>query len=78
MWYSMGTRDINTYYVETWRNLRFGGRTHYLGYECPNEAVVLELKPQGMLESIEDMDARVRMYDGVVSQPDCKLLLLFG
>lgn len=78
MWYSMGTRDINTYYRETWRNLRFGGRTHYLGYECPNEAVVLELKPQGMLESIEEMDARVRMFDGVVSQPDCRLLVLFG
>ncbi len=78
MWYSMGTRDINTYYWETWRNLRFGGRTHYLGYECPNEAVVLELKPQGMLESIEEMDKRIRMFDGVVSQPDCKLLVLFG
>ncbi|MDE5897644.1 MAG: hypothetical protein K2H43_07505, partial [Clostridia bacterium] len=78
MWYSMGTRDINTYYWETWRNLRLGGRTHYLGYECPNEAVVLELKPQGMLESIEEMDARVRMYDGVASQPDCRLLVLFG
>lgn len=78
MWYSMGTRDINTYYEETWRNLRYGGRTHYLGYECPNEAVVLELKPQGMLESIEEMDARVRMFDGVVSQPDCRLLILFG
>jgi len=78
MWYSMGTRDINTYYAETWRNLRFGGRTHYLGYECPNEAVVLELKPEGMLESIEEMDRRVRMFDGVASQPDCRLLVLFG
>lgn len=78
MWYSMGTRDIKTYYTETWRNLRFGGRTHYLGYECPNESVVLELKPEGMLESIEEMDARVRMFDGVVSQPDCRLLVMFG
>lgn len=78
MWYSMGTRDINTYYPESWNNLRYGGRTHYLGYECPNEAVVLELKPEGMLESIEQMDARIRMFDGVCSQPDCRLLLLFG
>lgn len=78
MWYSMGTRDINTYYPESWNNLRYGGRTHYLGYECPNEAVVLELKPAGMLESIEEMDARIRMYDGVCSQPDCRLLVLFG
>ncbi len=79
MWYSMGTRDINTYYDETWRNLRCGGRTHYLGYECPNEAVVLELKPQGMLESIEELDKRVRLFDGVSkTQPDCRLLVLFG
>lgn len=79
MWYSMGTRDINTYYDETWKNLRYGGRTHYLGYECPNEAVVLELKPEGMMESIEEMDKRVRLFDGVaVRQPDCRLCLLFG
>ena len=79
MWYSMGTRDINTYYVETWNNLRYGGRTHYLGYECPNEAVVLELKPAGMLESIEEMDRRIRMYDRLaVGQPDSRLLILFG
>lgn len=78
MWYSMGTRDIGTYYTETWNNLRSGGRTHYLGYECPNEGVVLELKPKGLLESIEAMDARVRLFDDTVCQPDCRLLILFG
>lgn len=79
MWYSMGTRDIQTYYRDTWNNVRFGGRTHYLGYECPNEAVVLELKPQGLLESIEQMDARVRMIDDVQNaMPDCRVLVLFG
>lgn len=78
MWYSMGTRDIRTYYLETWNNLRFGGRTHYLGYECPNEAVVLDLRPKGLLESIEQMDSRIWLFDGVVCQPDCRLLVLFG
>ncbi|MDD6201242.1 MAG: hypothetical protein PUB93_08280 [Firmicutes bacterium] len=78
MWYSLGTRDIRTYYPETWNNLRFGGRTHYLGYECPNEAVVLDLRPVGLLESIERMDSRVRLFDSVSSQPDCRLLLFFG
>lgn len=79
MWYSMGTRDIKTYYRDTWNNVRFGGRTHYLGYECPNEAVVLELKPQGLLESIEEMDARVRKIDCVQNtMPDCRVLMLFG
>lgn len=78
MWYSMGTRDIRTYYPESWNNLRYGGRTHYLGYECPNEAVVLELRPKGLLESIEQMDRRIRLFDDVACQPDCRLLVLFG
>ena len=79
MWYSMGTRDIGTYYRETWNNVRFGGRTHYLAYECPNEAVVLELKPQGLLESIEEMDAEVRLLDSRQNaMPDCRVLVLFG
>ncbi len=79
MWYSMGTRDIKTYYRDTWNSVRFGGRTHYLGYECPNESVVLELKPAGLLESIEEMDARVRLIDDVQNaMPDCRVLVLFG
>jgi len=79
MWYSMGTRDINTYYRETWSNSLYGGRTHYLGYECPNEDVVLELKPEGMLETIEAMDSRVRILDKLQhTQPDCRVLLLFS
>ena len=79
MWYSMGTRDINTYYRETWNNIRFGGRTHYLGYECPNESVVLELKPEGLLESIESMDRLVRRLDNVQkTAPDCRVLVVFG
>lgn len=79
MWYSMGTRDIKTYYRDTWNSVRFSGRTHYLAYECPNEAVVLELKPEGLLESIEEMDAEVRMLDPVQNaMPDCRVLVLFG
>ncbi len=79
MWYSMGTRDIKTYYKETWNNVRFGGRTHYLSYECPNETVVLELKPQGLLERIEEMDAVVRTMDAhQMASPDCRVLILYG
>lgn len=79
MWYSMGTRDINTYYRETWNNVRFGGRTHYLSYECPNEAVVLELKPVGLLDSIEEMDKVLRKIDSFQkAAPDCRVLFLFG
>lgn len=79
MWYSMGTRDINTYFSETYNNARYGGRTHYLAYECPNETVVLELKPTGMLERIEEMDKIVRQLDEKqTAQPDCRVLMLFG
>lgn len=79
MWYSMGTRDIKSYFRDTWNSVRYTGRTHYLGYECPNEAVVLELKPAGLLESIEEMDARVRPLDPVQNaMPDCRVLVLFG
>lgn len=79
MWYSMGTLDINTYYRETWNNLRYGGRTHYHGYECPNEAVVLELRQAGLLEQLEAMDSRVRMIEPYqVTSPDSRVLVLFG
>lgn len=79
MWYSLGSRDINTYYVESWHNLRYGGRTHHHGYECPNEAVVLELRQPGLLEGLEQMDSRIRMLDGVqTAQPDSRVMVLFG
>ncbi|QOV18643.1 hypothetical protein INP51_11590 [Blautia liquoris] len=79
MWYSMGTLDIKTYYKETWNNVRFGGRTHYLGYECPNEPNVLQLYQPGLLEELEKMDSRVRLLDDhQTSQPDSRVLMLFG
>lgn len=79
MWYSMGTRDIRTYFRETWNNVRYGGRTHYHGFECPNEAVVLELRQPGLLEQIETMDSRVRMIEPwQTTQPDSRVLMLFG
>lgn len=37
MWYSAHTELLDTYWAETWNSARFGGRTHYLGYECPEE-----------------------------------------
>ncbi len=79
MWYSMGTRDIKTYYRETYANLRSGGRTHYLSFRCPNEPVVLELSGEGLLESLEDMEKGVRAVDELQRAPlDCRVLVLFG
>ena len=79
MWYSMGTRDIKTYFRETWNNIRYGGRTHYHGFECPNEAVVLELRQPGLLEQLEEMDSRARMIEPFqTTSLDSRVLVLFG
>ncbi|MGI6148185.1 MAG: hypothetical protein ACOYEU_02370, partial [Limnochordia bacterium] len=79
MWYSMGTRRLDTYFQETWRNARYGGRTHYHGFECPNEGVVLELRGQGMLEQIEEMEKLVeRITAFQEGQPDSRILVVFG
>lgn len=79
MWYSSGTLKLETYFAETWRNARYGGRTHYLAYECPNEGVVLELKQQGMLEEISAMEERLGGLNSFqVAQPDSRVLIIFG
>ena len=79
MWYSMGTQDILTYYKETYRNIRHGGRTHYHAYKCPNEPVVLELAADGLLEGLEMMEKHVRVIDDVQKTAlDCRVLVLFG
>lgn len=79
MWYSGNTQQIHTYYEETWRNVRFGGRTDYLGYECVNEPGVVKLRNQGYLEAIDRMEKQIsEIDDHVKSQPDSSLLILFG
>ncbi|MDR1061532.1 MAG: hypothetical protein LBL83_10085 [Clostridiales bacterium] len=79
MWYSGNTRQLETYWRETWANARFGGRTHYLGYECPNEPGVFRLKHPGALEGIEAMERKISELDRLQrSQPDCRALIVFG
>lgn len=79
MWYSQGSLVMDTYYRETWNNVRFGGRTHYLGYECPNEPGVFTLKHEGLLESLDRMERRVAKVNAFQqSQPDSRVLIVFG
>lgn len=79
MWYSGNTQQLHTYFGETWKNFRFGGRTHYLGYECPNENGVCKLRNPGSLEDVERMERIVsRADDSVKSSPASSLLLIFG
>lgn len=79
MWYSQRTLDIKTYFKETWVNARFGGRTDYLGYECNEPGVVLNLYQDGLLESVSDMDeVATKINDFQNSLPDSRVLCLFA
>ena len=79
MWYSGNTCIKETYFEETWINARYGGRTHYLGYECPNEPGVLPLKQEGILEEMDAMEMEIRkINDFQTSQPDSRVLVIFG
>ncbi len=79
MWYSGNTQQIHTYFEESWRNVRYGGRTDYLGYECVNEPGVVKLKFDGHLEAIEQMEKRISEIDDAVSGvPNSSALIVFG
>ena len=79
MWYSQNTLLIETFYRDTWNSARFGGRTHYLGYECPNEPGILSLNNPGFLEAVDEMEHEVAKLDVFQeSQPDSRVLIVFG
>lgn len=79
MWYSMRTLDINTYFHETWVNARYGGRTHYLGYECYEPGVVLCLNQKDYLEKCSDMEEKIEHLNPLqISRPDSRILIIFG
>ncbi|MDR1094019.1 MAG: hypothetical protein LBL66_07720 [Clostridiales bacterium] len=78
MWYSGNTQQLHTYFAESWQNARFGGRTHYLGYECPNEPGVYNLKHPGALEQITAMERRIAELEPYQkSVPDSRVLVVF-
>ncbi|MCE5198331.1 MAG: hypothetical protein ABFD54_13480 [Armatimonadota bacterium] len=62
MWYGMGVTEASNFWAEAWENLRWGGRTHTLSYECKAETnVVLELAKPGLLESVSDIEELVAL-----------------
>jgi hypothetical protein len=66
MWYTCGSLDIDTYITESWTNARYGGRTHVLGYECPNETdSVMELAPPGLLEKVSKVEEAIALLNRV-------------
>lgn len=79
MWYSGNTNIKETYFEETWINARYGGRTHYLGYECIAEPGVLPLIKEGVLEEMDTMEMEIKKINKFQeSQPDSRLLVIFG
>ena len=79
MWYSGNSQQLDTYWRETWKNARFGGRTHYLGYECPHEPGVFRLKHPGALEGVDEMERKITEIDRLQrSRPDCRVAVVFG
>ena len=79
MWYSMRTLDIKTYYRETWINARYGGRTHYLGYECYEPGIVLCLNQKDYLEKCSEMEEKIEILNPFqTSSPDSRILVIFG
>lgn len=79
MWYSMRTMDIKSYYKETYTNVIYGGRTHYLGYKCYEPGIVLSLDTPEYLNKISDMEKKVDELDRLqTSRPDSRVLVIFG
>lgn len=79
MFYSAGTEKLEPYFPETWGNARWGGRTHHLGYECPNEPGVCEFDQEGRLEAVWKMEERIKKLNAFQrAAPDSRVLVLFG
>jgi hypothetical protein len=78
MYYSMDLSTVAGFFKETWENARWGGRTHNLGYECPNEQVCEYARP-GNLEAIWEMESQItKLNQFQRSAPDSRVLVLFG
>ena len=70
MWYSEGTLDLHTFYTEMWRNVRYGGRTISLSYECIHEDhIVQQLCRPGELEAVAAIEEEIRGVDEFVQSP---------
>ncbi len=79
MWYSMGTNDVRTFFKETWDNARYGGRTHYLSYECRKENGVLDMADSNALELCSEMeDEIVKLNAFGAAHPDTRVLAIFS
>jgi hypothetical protein len=64
MWYSEATLCIDTFISEIYRNVRYGGRTISLSYECINEiGIVMQLKDPGLLEKVSEAEDAISLIN---------------
>lgn len=80
MWYSESTARVETFFEETWKNARFGGRTITLGYECSNEqGIVIELKYPGLLEKVSQMEEKINLLNQFQTAPAASdIIIIMG
>lgn len=70
MWYSEATLQLSTFFTEMWRNVRYGGRTISLSYECIHEDhVVQQLCRPGELEAVAAIEKKIAGVDAFVQSP---------
>lgn len=70
MWYSEGTLLLPSFYTELWRNVRYGGRTISLSYECLHENhIVQQLCRPGQLEAVAAMEKKIAGVDDFLQSP---------
>lgn len=70
MWYSEATLDYRTFFPEMWRNVRYGGRTISLSYECIYEKhLLVQLREPGILEQISDIEQEISLIDKEQTAP---------
>lgn len=80
MWYGMGSPHLITCFAEAWNNLRFGGKVHYLAWECKREKRLYQLKnPSDEIEQVEKMESRIgEAFSHIQSVPDSSVLIVFS
>jgi hypothetical protein len=79
MWYSGGTQQVHTFFEEAWKSLKFGGRLHYLGWDCPNELGVYNLRNPNSAESVAQTEKLIARADACINAlPSSRLLIVFG
>lgn len=80
MWYGMKSPHLMTFYAEAWKDLRFCGKVHYLGWDTKYEPWHCFFKyPNGEIEQVNAMEGKIEeAFAHITSVPDSSVLIVFG